>query len=161
MHHGTAATTVGEENAEEHHHGGREKDGTQHVLEFVGQGGRLTAGPGPAGNSGRRKASEVSTELGIDRRAGRAEGDEVAGEGVVGVVSRRRIVSCVAGLELLQGAVDVIEGVEGVLVVQTVLVGEALDGELAVGSAANIEVEAGIAVVFALGEVIGHVLGQW
>ena len=68
---------------------------------------------------------------------------------------------CVAGLELLQGAVDVIEGVEGVLVAQAVLITEALDGELTIGSAAYVKVVAGITVVFALGKVIGQVLGDW
>lgn len=161
VHHGTAATTVGEEDAKEHHHGGREKDGTQHVLEFVGPGGRGLAGSGPAGHARRGKSVEIGTEARIGRSTGHARGNKISGEGVVGVVSGRRVVCCVAGLELLQGAVDVIEGVEGVLVAQAVLITEALDSELTVGSAADVKVVAGITVVFALGEVIGQVLGDW
>ena len=161
VHHGTAATTVGEEDAKEHHHGGREEDGTQHVLEFVGPRRRGLAGSGPAGHARRGKSIKISTEARIGRSTGHARGNKIAGEGVVGIVSGRRVVCCVAGLELLQGAVDVIEGVEGVLVAQAVLITEALDGELTIGSAAYVKVVAGITVVFALGKVIGQVLGDW
>ena len=161
VHHGTAATTVGEEDAKEHHHGGREEDGTQHVLEFVGPGGRGLAGPGPAGHTGRGKAVEVGTEARVGRSAGHAGRDEVSGEGIVGIVSGRRVVCCVAGLELLQGTVDVVEGVKGFLVAQAVLITEALNGEVTIGSAANVEVVTRITIVFALRKVIGQVLGDW